>query len=92
MKRANTLFAKYARSKTRAIFLMASILVLVFSIFTPFLSAQAVTAPAPAVNRAAAPAATAATSTAASPAEASPQKSETCEEAAGAFSYARFSI
>ena len=90
MKRANTLFAKYAKSKTRAIFLMASILVLVFSIFTPFLSAQAVPAPAPVTNRAvAAPASTATTDSAstAKTDQASPQKSETCEEAAGPLSF-----
>ena len=70
MKRANTLFAKYAKSKTRAIFLMASILVLVFSIFTPFLSAQAVPAPAPVTNRAAAAPASGAAADSASTAKA----------------------
>ena len=90
MKRANTLFAKYAKSKTRAIFLMASILVLVFSIFTPFLSAQAVPAPAPVTNRAVAAPASGAAADSASTAkadQASPQESETCEEAAGPLSF-----
>jgi len=82
MRRANTLFANYAKSKTRAIFLMVSVLVFVFSIFTPFMAAQAVTA---------SPGGGSATGGASSPASsstsASPQKSETCEEAAGPLSF-----